>query len=412
MNAQLDYRFDPADPDLVRDPYPLYRHMQAQPGLHWALGNYWVATRYEDVRQVLMHRSFGQGEFVRNIQLFYPPDFDVLSHSSFRWLSEVFLMQDPPHHTRLRKLVTHALTAKRIADMQPRIEAITASLLDRVARAHRMEVLSEFAYQLPTLVMCDMLGVEESERTRERMSALTQAISDSFLVFETRALSAAELKLADDQMDFLYDYFGAVFERRRADPRGDLTSALAAPAEDGDSLSRRELITVVVAMFGAGFETTAHMIGNGLLTLQRHPSEWARLVAQPSLAANVVEEVLRFESSLQASYRTALADEVVAGTRIAAGQRILCVVGAANRDPEFVPDPDRFDITRKDLRIMSFGGGIHQCVGQQLARLEGRIAFAELATRFPNLEADTQSPPWRPGFLFRGLKRLDARWAG
>jgi hypothetical protein len=386
--------------------------MQSQPGLHWALGNYWVATRYEDVRHVLTHRAFGQGEFVRNIQLFYPADFDVLSHSSFRWLSEVFVMQDPPRHTRLRKLVTHALTAKRISDMQPRIEAITRALLDRVAPRHHMEVLCEFAYQLPTLVMCDMLGVEESERTPERMSALSQAIADSFLVFETRALSASELKLADDQMDFLYDYFGAVFERRRADPRGDLTSALAAPTEDGDSLSQRELITVVVAMFGAGFETTAHMIGNGLLTLQRNPSEWLRLVADPFLAPNVVEEVLRCESSLQASYRTALGDEVVSGTKISAGQRVLCVVGAANRDPAFVPDPDRFDITRKDLKIMSFGGGIHQCVGQQLARLEGRIAFAELAKRFPNLKADTQTPSWRPGFLFRGLKKLDAHWTG
>jgi cytochrome P450 len=344
--------------------------------------------------------------------MFYPSGFDVLSHSSFRWLSEVFVMQDPPRHTRLRRLVTHALTAKRIADMQPRIEAITRSLLDRVAARHRMEVLSEFAYQLPTLVMCDMLGVEESERTPEQMAALTRAISDSFLVFETRALSAAELQLADDQMDFLYDFFGALFERRRADPRGDLTSALAAPAEDGDSLSRRELITVVVAMFGAGFETTAHMIGNGLLTLQRNPAEWAKLAADPSLAAQAVEEVLRFESSLQASYRTALGDEVVSGTQVGAGQRILCVVGAANRDPAFVADPDRFDITRKDLKIMSFGGGIHQCIGQQLARLEGRIAFAELAKRFPNLKADTQTPSWRPGFLFRGLKKLDAHWTG
>jgi len=409
MNAQLDYRFDPADPELVRNPYPVYRRLQGREGLHWAAGSYWVATRQTDVRHVLMHRAFGQGDFVRNIALFYPPGFDVLSHSSFRWLSEVFLMQDPPHHTRLRKLVTHALTAKRVAEMQPRIEAITAALLDPLVGRDRIEVLSDFAYQLPTLVMCDMLGVEESERTPEMMSALTRAIADSFLVFETRALTEAELANADRQMDFLYDFFGSVFDRRRVDPRDDLTSALALPSEDGDSLSRRELITVVVAMFGAGFETTAHMIGNGLLTLHRHPSEWAKLVADPGLASNVVEEVLRFESSLQASYRTALEAADVGGTSVAAGERILCVVGAANRDPAFVADPERFDITRKDLRIMSFGGGIHQCVGQQLARLEGRIAFADIARRFPNLRVDVESPQWRPGFLFRGLKRLDAR---
>ena len=410
MNASLQYRFDPADQELVRDPYPIYHRLQEAAGLHWAAGNYWVATRYADVRQVLMQRDFGQGEFVRNIALFYPPGFDVLSHSSFRWLSEVFLMQDPPHHTRLRKLVSYSLTAKRISDMQPRIEAITAALLDRVQRLRHMEVLGDFAYQLPTRVMCDMLGVEESERTPAAMQALTHAIADSFIVFETRALTPDELQRADAQMDFLYDYFGAVFDRRKADPQGDLTSALALPAEDGDSLSRRELITVVIAMFGAGFETTAHMIGNGLLTLIRHPSEWAKLVQNPALAANVVEEVLRFESSLQATYRTALVDAEVGGTRISAGQRVLCVVGGANRDPQFVSDPDVFDVTRQDLRIMSFGGGIHQCIGQQLARLEGRIAFTELVRRLPRIEVDLQRPAWRPGFLFRGLTRLDARW--
>ncbi len=231
-----------------------------------------------------------------------------------------------------------------------------------------MEVLKDFAYQLPTRVMCDMLGVEEAERTPEAMQALTQAIADSFIVFETRALSNAKLQRADEQMDFLYDYFGA------------------------------------------GFETTAHMIGNGLLTLKRHPGEWAKLLANPGLATNVVEEVLRFESSLQATYRTALVDAEVAGTRVAAGQRVLCIVGGANRDPQFVSNPDVFDITRQDLRIMSFGGGIHQCIGQQLARLEGRIAFAELVRRMPDIEVDVRTPAWRSGFLFRGLMRLDARW--
>ena len=404
------YRFNPADPELVRDPYPIYRRLQQDAGLHWAAGNYWVASRYGDVREVLSNPTFGQGEFVRNIQLFYPEDFDVMAQPAFRWLSEVFLMQDPPHHTRLRKLVTHALTPKRIADLQPRIEFITQQLLARVLPRQQMEVLKDFAYQLPTLVMCDMLGVEEEDRTPERMTALTRAIADAFIVFETRALTPAEMSLANSQMEFLYEYFGAVFDRRAADPRGDLTSALAVPAEDGDRLSRRELITVVIAMFGAGFETTAHMIGNGLLTLHRHPAQWRKLVADPMLAANVVEEVLRFESSLQASYRTALAPTQVLGKPVQEGERVLCLVGAANRDREVFKSPDEFDIRRKDIRMLSFGGGIHHCVGQQLARLEGRVAFAALARTLPTMVIDTAAPQWRPGFLFRGLKELQAYW--
>jgi cytochrome P450 len=404
------WRFDPGHPGLIVDPYPAYHRLRASEPVHWAAGGYWVATRYADVRHVLAEPSFGQGEFIRNIAMFYGPGFDVLSHSAYRWLSEVFVMQDPPHHTRLRKLVAHALTPKRIADMAPRIEQIVDELLDEATPAGRMDVIADFAYRLPTLVMFDMLGVDEADRTRARMAELTKAIAESFIVFETRALSTAELERADRQMDFLYDWFGALFEARRREPRNDLTSALARPAEDGDQLSRRELLTVIIGMFGAGFETTAHMIGNGLLSLHRHPEQWRALVADPSLAAGVVEEVLRYESSLQATYRTALADARVGDQAVAAGQRVLCILGAANRDPSVFEDPDRFDIRRKDVRVMSFGGGIHHCIGQGLARLEGRIAFRRLAERLPGLEVDAAAPRWRPGFLFRGLEALPARW--
>ena len=404
------YRFDPADQSLVRDPYPVYRRLLAQPGLHAAAGGYHVATRYLDCRQVLASPAFGQGDFIRNIQLFYGPQFDVLGQSAYRWLSEVFLMQDPPHHTRLRKLVSFALTPKRIADMAPRIQALQDGLVDAwLAKGGTGDVVHELAYPLPVLVMFDLLGVEEAERTPATMARLTQAIADAFLVFETRVLEPQELALANRQMDFLYDYFGALFARRRADPRDDLTSALASVRDEGgDALSHREMVTIVIAMFGAGFETTAHLISNGLYTLQRHPDQWAKLLAEPALAPGVVEEVLRFESSLQATYRTALEDTLVDGTYVKRGERVLCIVAAANRDPAVFPEPDRFDITRKDVRIQSFGGGIHHCIGQALARLEGRIAFESFARRLPDLAVKLDDPPWRPGFLFRGLHSLPA----
>ncbi|MFM7066256.1 MAG: cytochrome P450 [Gammaproteobacteria bacterium] len=408
--AEDSYRFDPADQALVRDPYPVYRQLLARPGLHAAAGGYHVATRHVDCRQVLSSPAFGQGDFIRNIQLFYGPDFDVLGQSAYRWLSEVFLMQDPPHHTRLRKLVSFALTPKRIADMAPRIQALQDGLVDAwLAKGGTGDVVHELAYPLPVLVMFDLLGVEEHERTPETMATLTRAIAEAFLVFETRVLSAAELALANRQMDALYEYFGALFDRRRADPRDDLTSALASVRdESGDALSHREMVTIVIAMFGAGFETTAHLISNGLHTLQRHPEQWARLLADPTLASGVVEEVLRFESSLQATYRTALEDTSVDGTYVRGGERVLCIVAAANRDPAVFKDPDRFDITRRDTRLLSFGGGIHHCIGQALARLEGRIAFESIARRLPGISVQLESPPWRPGFLFRGLESLPA----
>jgi cytochrome P450 len=213
-------------------------------------------------------------------------------------------------------------------------------------------------------------------------------------------------------MDYLNAFFGELYERRKAHPEDDLTSALVQAREDGGTqLSRAELVNVVVAMFGAGFETTAHLIGNGMLTLHREPGQWALLARDPAeFASRAVEEVLRYESSLQGSYRTALQPAMVAGTAVQPGEKVLCGLGSANRDADVFDRPDIMDITRRDTRMLSFGGGIHHCIGQQLARLEGRIAFAAIAARLPQMTVDTANPTWRPGFLFRGLKELHAEW--
>jgi cytochrome P450 len=408
-----DYRFDPADPALIRNPYrPYYEHLRATPGLHKASTEYYVASRYAEVRDVITnHAAFGQGNFIRNIQLYYGPDFDVMSHSSYRWLSEVFVMQDPPAHTRLRKLVAFALTPKRVAAMQPRIQQIVDGLLDAMLARHDIELLRDFAYPLPTLVMCDMLGLEGEERSPQMLQRLTQAVAESFIVFETRALEPELLARADSQMDYLNEFFGRLYDRKRARPQDDLTSALVyAREEDGSELTRAEVANVIVAMFGAGFETTAHLIGNGMLALQREPGQWQALTENPEeIAPRAVEEVLRFESSLQGTYRTALQPATVGGFEVRPGERVLCLLGAANRDPTVFERADTMDVTRRDSRMLSFGGGIHHCIGQQLARLEGRVAFASLARRAPGIVVDQERAVWRPGFLFRGLTALHCR---
>jgi cytochrome P450 len=401
--------FDPNDPDLVADPYPAFRALREGDPIHWSPLGYWVASRYDDVRRVLMDRSgFGQGDFISNIRMFYEPGFDVLGQSAYRWLSEVFVMQDPPNHTRLRGLVTQALNARRVAAMRPRIQEIADTLIDEIAGAGGAEMIHEFAYRLPTLVMCDMLGIERDEAA---LAKLNQAIADSFIVFEARRLSDAELSLANRQIDYLGSFFEPLFDARRANPRDDLTTALVNASDGSGSLSNHELTTVVVGLFGAGFETTAHMIGNGLLTLNRFPDQWARLCADPDgLGLSTAEEVLRYESSLIATYRTALQDTEVAGVAVAKGQRVLTLLGAANRDPAAFDHPDAFDIGRSVGKHLSFGGGIHFCVGAELARLEGQIAFSTLARRLPAMRVDTGNPTWRPGFLFRGLSTLNASW--
>lgn len=406
------FAFDPTHPDTIRDPYAVFAQMRALDPVMWQDAGYWIATRYEDVRAVIMDRvNFGQGDFIKNIQLYYGPDFDVLSHSSYRWLSEVFVYQDPPRHTRIRGLVTQALTATRVRAMRPSIQAITDRLIDRALPDGRMELIHDFAYRLPTLVMCDMLGIGADEAGDDLLDRLNQAIADTFLVFEMRALKPAELELADRQMSFLEDFFNAVFDRRRAAPRDDLSTALI-NARDGDSqLTAREIVTVAIGLFGAGFETTAHMIGNAVLCFSRFPEQWRKLVADPALALKATEEVLRFEPSLLATYRTAFNDVEVGGKTILAGQRILTLLSAGNRDPEMFDDPDSFEIERDGKKHLSFGGGIHFCVGAELARLEGEIALSTLARRLPGLRvASDNDPQWREGFVFRGLARLDVVW--
>lgn len=407
---QHPFALDPHDTELLRDPYPRFNALRESDPVYWSELGYWVVSRYDDIRAVVMDRAgFGQGDFVRNIQLLYGPEFDVMSHPAYRWLSEVFVFQDPPRHTRLRGLVTQALTARRVQEMRPRIQQITDTLIDRLQPGGCSEIIHDFAYRLPTMVMCDMLGIGEDEADDELLTALNQAIADGFLVIEMRALANEELALANRQIRFLEDFFHGIFERRRAEPRDDLATALLQARENGEGLSEREMVTVAIGLFGAGFETTAHMIGNGLLTLHRHPEQWARLVADPSLANRATEEILRFESSLTATYRTAFEDKQFGDKVIRAGERVLALNAAGNRDPSKFSDPDRFDIGRNEAKHLSFGGGIHFCVGAELARLEGEIALATLAKRLPAMEVDVAEPAWR-GLLFRGLERLDVRW--
>lgn len=401
--------FNPDAPILKSDPYPIFQSLRDDDPIHRAEAGYWVVSRYEDVRNTLMDRKgFGQGDFIKNIQLFYGPDFDVLSHTSYKWLSEIFLMQDPPHHTRLRSLVTGALTAKRVRAMEPRIREITNQLIDNFIADGETDIIASFAYKLPVLVMCDMLGVAPDD---ERLDAVIDAIAQSFIIFEARALSDHELEVADREIAFLEKFFGELFEKRRANPEDDLTTALVQSGSGEDALSLHELVTVAIGLFGAGFETTAHLIGNGLLSFSRFPDQWDKLCNDPeNLSAAAINEILRYESSLIATYRTALEPRVIHGQEIDAGEKVLTLIGAANRDPRHFERPDEFDITRNDSTHMGFGGGIHFCVGAELARLEGRIAFAELVRRMPELTVDTEAPAWRDGFMFRGMARLPARW--
>ena len=401
-----EYNFDPMCPDLLRDPYPYFAHLREHDPIHRSDLGFWVVTRYADNRHVLTDKGFGQGDFVRNIRLFYDDDFDVLAQSSYAWLSRVFVMQDPPQHTRVRNLVASALSLKRIREMEPRIRELAKAQLMRFSEGSDSNFITRFAYLFPTLVMCDMLGLEEDEFSEELLLQLNQAVADTFPVFETRALAQEELALANRQMDFLTDFFDELFERRRKSPRDDLTTAMVQAGEGADALTQEELTTSVIGLFGAGFETTAHMIGNGMYLLGSHEDQRNKLAADHSLAEAATEEILRYESSLQATYRTALSPQAIAGVEIPEGDRVLTIVAAANRDALVFNQPEVFDISPREQKPLTFGGGIHYCVGAALARLEGKVFLEALFTHFPDFIVDIDGAEQRQAFLFRGFSSL------
>jgi cytochrome P450 len=333
---------------------------------------------------------------------------DSLNEPVYRSMRHWMLTQDPPDHTRLRGLVVKAFTARRVEDMRPRIQAIVDESIDRVQARGHMDLISEFAFRLPVIVICEMLGIPREDRQlffrRERNGGR---------LLDPVPLTRAELDEANESHAASVAFFQQLFELRRREPTDDLITQLVQAEENGSQLSDEELTGNIILLFGAGHETTVNLIGNGLLALHRNPEQLALLKARPELMPGAVEEFLRYDSSVQLTSRVALEDIADLGGRpIPQGESVLCLLGSANRDPAAYPDrPDALDITRPNVRPQSFGGGIHFCLGAQLARLEAEVALETLLRRLPGLQLDDPvNPEWRPTFVLRGLKKLPARW--
>jgi cytochrome P450 len=352
---------------------------------------------------VLRDKRFGKDFVGRMTRRFGK---EVMDEPVYRSMRHWMLQQDPPAHTRLRGLVVKAFTARRVEDMRPRIQEIVDRTLDRVASKGHMDLIADFAFRLPVTVICEMLGIPREEHEMFFHGARTGG-----RLLDPVPLSRAEIDEANAGSLMQAEYFRSLFELRRRQPGEDLTSQLVQAEEEGSKLSNEELTANIILLFGAGHETTVNLIGNGLLALARNPGQLQLLQNDPSLITNAIEEFLRYDSSVQLTGRTALEDVEVGGTHVAKGESVLCLLGAANRDPAVYPDPDRLDITRANIRPLSFGGGIHFCLGAQLARIEGEVAISTLLRRFPKLRLDDpEHPDWRPTFVLRGLNRLPASW--
>jgi cytochrome P450 len=400
---QTEPLFNPASPDVIADPYPHYHRLRTLDPVHRSPLGVLVASRHADVSFVLRDKRFGK-DFVGRMSRRFGPQ--VLDEPVYRSMRHWMLQLDPPDHTRLRGLVVKAFTARRVEDMRPRIQEIVDQTLDRVEQRGQMDLIADFALRLPVTVICDMLGIPEEDH-----EMIFSGARAGGRLLDPVPLSRAEIDQANAGNLATAAYFRSLFELRRHQPGDDLTTQLVQAEEQGHKLTNEELTANVILLFGAGHETTVNLIGNGLLALHRHPDQLRLLKENPALIANAIEELLRYDSSVQLTGRTALENVSVGGVDVAKGESVLCLLGAANRDPAVYADPDRLDITRSNVRPISFGGGIHFCLGAQLARIEGEIAIATLLRRLPDLELDDLwHPDWRPTFVLRGLNRLPARW--
>ncbi len=402
--AQLP-AFDPRDPAFLADPYPFYQRLrQAAPVWQAPFGR-WFLTRFDDSALMLRDRRFGKDYAdPETLKGRFGPT--AMQEPAVVELSHMMLMRDPPDHTRLRGLVTQAFTARRIEALRGWVRDTTNRLLDKVMPDGQMDAIRDLAFPLPVLVICQLLGIPEADRARFVTGSATGAA-----LLNPTPPTRAELDEANAGTEESARYFDALFELRRREPQDDLISHLVQAENAGDRLTTAELRANVHLLFAAGHETTVNLIGNGLLSLLRHPAQWQALRDDPRLIPNAIEEVLRFECPVQAVARIVAEPIELRGVRLDKGTLVVALIGAANRDPEVFADPDRLDITRPDLRPLSFGGGIHFCLGAQLARIEAAEVFETLLQRLPNLRlTKPDQPQWRPSFVLRGLTELPMAW--
>jgi len=404
--SKMDPLFNPFDPEFAQDPYPTYKRLREQDPVHWSPMGFWMVTRFEDVDFVLRSKVFGQ-DIEHLLTTKYPDQPEILNEAGSKTLSNLIVMKEPPDHTRIRNLIVKAFNFREVKAMQKSIQKVIDDMIDQLEPLGKMDFVKDFAFKLPAIVICDWLGMPEEGREYFFSGVRPPTLLLNPLPIDREALDAAN-------KDVLYTrkYIKDVADLRRKEPRDDLLTALIEAEEEHGKLTEDELIDNAGFLFFAGHETTKNLIANGMLSLHRYPDQLELLKSDPSLMKNAVEEFLRFEAPSQmSSPRIALEDTAIGEQPIRKGELVLTMQGAANRDPDRYNRPDELDITRETPKHLSFGGGIHFCLGAHLARLEAQLAFETLFKRIPDLRVDDPTRAvWRPSFNHRGLTRLDVHW--
>lgn len=361
-------------------------------------GNGWVAASHAAVNAVLREPGWSSDHRKATGHAEYQAERGIPEVAD-ELLAKVLLFMDAPDHTRLRGLISKAFTPRSVERLRPRIGELTEELLAPLRDAGRFDVINDFAFPLPVTVICELLGVPAEDREMFRHQTRDMAVILDWDVTAEQFGGAAGAA-----MNFAA-YLLPLFEERRRAPRSDLISALVAAEEAGDRLGADELLTTVVLLLTAGHETTMNLIGNGLLALLQNPDQLAVLRARPDLMPSAVEELLRHDSPVRLTVRTALEDTTLDGESVRAGDQVVAMLDAANHDPAIFESPDTLDVTRDAHRHVAFGAGAHYCLGAALARAEAQVALAALVA-LPDLELTIDEPAWRPLVTFHALQSL------
>jgi cytochrome P450 len=403
MSVAEAIEFRPDAPEFLRDPFPAYRRLREEDPVHWSPRlKSWVLTRYDDVRQVLLDREISSDR-MRPFFAAMPGPEAARIGDIVRYLSTWMVFRDPPEHTRLRRLTSKVFHLQSMNAMRPQVEALVEWLFERIGDRREVDFVADFAGPLPALVIMAMLGVP-----KEELAKVKRLSDDMALFIGSSRMSPEKYDIAEKATRQMAGFFLELIQQRRRRGEADLLSQLVALEDEGDRLSEDELIATCILLLFAGHETTTNHIANGLLALLQFPGELASLRADPSLAPRAVEELLRYDGPSGAQVRVAKVELEMRGKTLRPGDRVFLMLNAANRDPEAYENPDRLDLGRDGPAHLTFGFGMHICLGFPLARLEGQIALPAVLKRWRRIDlaASPERLEWLNSMVFRGMTSL------